>query len=177
MSRESSGFPFRCLYQCGVYLAAALGLAGLTAAQTTSTSDPTGDLVTPTLYVSAPFGEPVAISGNQIEWTVPNVLLPSPISNWLAASFDPVTPFFDLLPDAGAINGTGGTVGDPSNDTPLGVQDLTSATILEGAEETLLRLTVRELVDPGPSNTRLTFGMNFPSGGGTPERWSAVFAL
>ncbi|REJ85385.1 MAG: hypothetical protein DWQ36_19885 [Acidobacteria bacterium] len=145
--------------------------------QVVSVSDPSGDVLTPTAYYGLPFGGPVDISGNQIEWTVPDVLLPPLISNWLAASSDPVTPFYDLLPDVGVINTTGGTVGDPQGDTPLGIHDLTSATILESAEETLLRITVRQLEDPGPTETTLAFGLNFPMGGGTPDTWTAVFPL
>ncbi|RLB40135.1 MAG: hypothetical protein DRH30_08860 [Deltaproteobacteria bacterium] len=149
-------------------------------AQKTAVTDPPADVRTPNEYYSVPFGEPLTIAGDQVSWDVPDFLLPNPIDNWFAGSLDGLGgtfTFHDKLPDQGVINGTGGTVGDPPDPGLPGVQDLLSAAVLENGTTNTLQILLRELYDPGPSDTRLYFAFNFPVGGPLPERNAGLFPL
>ena len=132
-------------------------------AQTLSVADASSDTTTPNQYLDLPVGGPFTISGDQIEWTVPNFLLPIPIANWRATSITS-TPSFsitDALPDAGVVMTTGGTVGDPANDQGVAERDITSAAILVGASETTFQYAVRDLPSGGPAfDTQYYFSLN-----------------
>lgn len=148
----------------GLALATLLSICSLAAhAQTLSATDGSGDPITPTQYLDLPVGGPFSISGDQIEWTVPNFLLPSPIVDWRATSItlDPSFSITDALPDTGLIMTTGGTVGDPSNDQGVAERDILSAAILVGGSETTFQYAVRDLPGGGPAlDTRYFFSLN-----------------